>query len=88
MARALRLPFSVKKSAAALMVEVDSLGSVKEIGFVEDLVSNWILLHHTLLKLSNLKISSLLKTLHPISTNSEQIKRLIFEFLIMEAMGS
>ena len=45
LARALRLPLPVKKSAAASVVEVDSLGSAEEIGFVEDLVSNWILLH-------------------------------------------
>nr|POF23468.1 hypothetical protein CFP56_07378 [Quercus suber] len=41
----LRLRFSMKKSAATSVVEVDSLGSAKEIGFVKDLVSNWILLH-------------------------------------------
>ncbi|KAK4605550.1 hypothetical protein RGQ29_000002 [Quercus rubra] len=45
LARALRLPLPVKKSAAASVVEVDSLGSAEEIGFVEDLVSIWILLH-------------------------------------------
>ena len=46
LAQALRLHFLVKKSAVASMVEVDSLRSVEEIGFMEDLVSNWILFHH------------------------------------------
>ena len=81
----------MKKSATASVVLVDSLGSVEEIRFVEDLLSNWILLLHAppiWPKLSNLKISSPLKTLHLISTNGEQIKRLIFEVLIIEAMGS
>ena len=48
LAQALRLHFLVKKSAVALMVEVDSLRLVEEIGFMEDLVPNWILFHHAL----------------------------------------
>ncbi|KAF3967368.1 hypothetical protein CMV_008633 [Castanea mollissima] len=48
LARVLRLPFPVKKSAAASVVLVNLLGLAEEIGFMNDLETNWILLHHAL----------------------------------------